>query len=131
MELAGNPEMAKKIYVCDDALQEPFPYDSIENVFHFSRYNKITGKLGRLLKKCVKKRHLVRGLPTFFVVMNFDEKDISILLRKGNVYMKTQRKGLKKETIMNLGISDWCDYTFRYSEMSDKWELVKSRYGGI
>ena len=131
VELAGNPEMAKKIYVRDDGLQEPFPYDSIENVFHFSCYNKITGKLGRLLKKCVKKRHLGRGLQTFFVNMNFEEKDISVLLRVCYVYMETKRKCLKRETMINFGLSDWCEYTYRYSEMSGKWEFVKSEYGGI
>ena len=131
VELAGNPEMAKKIYVRDDGLQEPFPYDSIENVFHFSCYNKITGKLGILLKKCVKKRHLGRGLQTYFVNMNFEEKDISVLLRVCYVYMETKRKCLKRETMINFGLSDWCEYTYRYSEMSGKWEFVKSEYGGI
>ena len=128
VERMGNTEMAKKTYVCEDALQEPFPYDCIENVFHFSRYNKKTGKLGKLLKKCVKKRYLGSGLPTFFVNMGFEEKDIVVFLSNGDVKTKTKCNGLKKEAVVIIGECGWCDYTFRYSEVSGKWELVKSEY---
>ncbi|HCS87238.1 MAG TPA: hypothetical protein DIW30_02050 [Bacteroidales bacterium] len=60
--------------------------------------------------------------------MGFEEKDIVVFLSNGDVKTKTKCNGLKKETVVLIGECGWCDYTFRYSEVSGKWELVKSEY---
>ena len=127
-ELTGKTEVSKMTYVCEDVLQEPFPYDSIDNASHFSCYNKITGELKKLLRKYSIDKDAMNdfGLPTIFVKMNFVEKDLVITIYEREVYVETRYKWLKRKPMLFIRGGDECDFIYRYSEKSGKWEFVES-----
>ncbi len=126
-ELTGKTEASKMTYVCEDALQEPFPYVSIDNASHFSCYNKITGELKKLLRKYSIDKDAMNdfGLPTIFVKMNFVEKDLVITIFENEVYMDKWYRWPKRKSVLCVYNNDDCNFIYRYYEKSGKWELVE------
>ena len=103
-------------YICMDGLPADFPYKSMQNVTFFS-LNNING-LPYSFKIKLKK-----GIKVLFVGIYLSNNQFVInVLGRGVMYIKKN---------INIRMGNQCIFTYNYSCVKQKWELVDTKLKGI
>lgn len=111
-----SPNVKEACYICKDGFPLYYPFNSLSNAVFFSvDYFHSNNK--RI------KNELRKGHNALFLRIALDGSYVRITITERVVKLTGKR--------LYLGISDWKEYYYKYSEVFNRWELCEEKRGGI
>lgn len=104
-------------YICKDGLPSNFPYDSFQHITFFSV------DFFKMYSNPFKKK-LKKGIGALFVNFELTNNHLCITVSSRSVKLVSKK-------IINVGISDWGRYFYKYSCDDQQWILIETKYDGI